>query len=110
MDGPQAEGEVKMDMGLLLVALLGVGVIQALIQVAKPWVTGGWVNVYAIFVGIALAMVALYAFPAALPNVTPLQAGLFGLFNGLSATGIYAYRRGDPNIVVVDSPENTEVP
>lgn len=81
---------------VIVTALLSFGLIQALIGIAKKAGLGGvWINVYAVVVGIALGLLAKLVFPEALTAFTLAQMGVFGGMNGLAATGLWEWRRGD---------------
>jgi FtsH-binding integral membrane protein len=87
--------------GLVLVAaLLSFGLIQALIGLAKKQGLGGvWITVYAIVVGVALAVIAKVVFPEAVTLLTLPQAAVFGGLNGFAATGLWEWRRGEATVL-----------
>lgn len=81
---------------VLVAALMSVGLIQAFIGLAKRFgLTGAAINLYAIAVGIALAVLAKAVFPEVLTMITYPQVAVFGALNGLSTTGLWEWRRGD---------------
>jgi hypothetical protein len=86
----------------MILVIVGVPGVQALIQVAKNFgLNGAWVNLYAMAMGLVLSLVAFYGIPGLMPGVPVVAVALIGMFNGLAATGLWAYRRGDPNVIML---------
>lgn len=80
----------------LVAALLSVGLVQALIGMARDLgVKGAWTNVLAMIIGVGCAVLARAVFPEPLAAFTYAQVGVFGALNGLASTGLWRFRRGD---------------
>lgn len=89
---------------VIVAALLSVGLIQAIIGVARAdfGLSGSLTNVFAVVVGILLAVLARVTFPAELATFTYAQVAVVGGLNGLASTGLWRFRNGAESTVIIE--------
>jgi hypothetical protein len=82
---------------VIVAALVSLGLIQALVKMVKTaGVRGIWLNLAAIVIGVALAVMAKVVFPEVLTAFSLAQVAVFGGLSGFSATGLWQFRNGEP--------------